>query len=257
MTSSSPKFFTDSYIMFKRCVTKNLRSPEAVFMAFIVPVVLMVLFGFVFGGIVDLGEISYINFIVPGIIVQCVTNASATTSFSIHNDMSTGIIDRFRSMAIAKSAVMSGHVWVSVIRSIVITTVVILTAFAIGFRPTAGLVEWLQVAALLTLFMIAVTWVVVIFGLIAKDAESISGTSFLLTILVFLSSAFAPTETLPTALRIFAENQPMTHVINALRNLLLGFPMDGEFLTAIVWCVGITVVAFTVSVQIYKAKLTR
>lgn len=243
--------------MFKRCVTKNLRSPEAVFMAFIVPVVLMVLFGFVFGGIVDLGEISYINFIVPGIIVQCVTNASATTSFSIHNDMSTGIIDRFRSMAIAKSAVMSGHVWVSVIRSIVITTVVILTAFAIGFRPTAGLVEWLQVAALLTLFMIAVTWVVVIFGLIAKDAESISGTSFLLTILVFLSSAFAPTETLPTALRIFAENQPMTHVINALRNLLLGFPMDGEFLTAIVWCVGITVVAFTVSVQIYKAKLTR
>jgi len=186
-----------------------------------------------------------------------VTNASATTAFGIHKDMTTGIIDRFRSMAIAKSAVISGHVWVSVIRSMAITAATIAAAFAIGFRPAAGFTDWLLISAVLTLFIIAMTWVVVIFGLIAKDSESISGTSFLLTILVFLSSAFAPTESLPTALRVFAENQPMTPVINALRNLMLGFPMDGELTVAIAWCVGITVVAFVVSVQIYKSKLTR
>jgi len=254
---TKPKVFADTYIMFKRSLTKTLRSPEAMAMAVLVPIVLMVLFGYVFGGIVDLGEINYINFIVPGIIVQCVTNASATTALSIHNDMSTGIIDRFRSMAIAKSAVISGHVWVSVIRSIVIAAVTIGVAVAIGFRPQAGFVDWLIIAGILTLFIIAMTWVVVIFGLIASDAESISGTGFLLTILVFLSSAFAPTESLPTALRIFAENQPMTPVINALRGLMLGLPMDGEILAAVAWCAGITVAAFVLAVRIYKGKLTR
>jgi len=254
---TKPNLFSDSYIMFKRSLIKTQRSPEAMAMAILVPAVIMVLFGYVFGGIVDLGEINYINFIVPGIIVQCVTNASTSTALGIHSDMSTGIIDRFRSMAIAKSAVISGHVWVSVIRSMIIATITIGVAFAIGFRPEAGFIDWLLIAAVLTLFIIAVTWVVVIFGLIAADAESISGMGFLLTILVFLSSAFAPTETLPTALRVFAEHQPMTPVINVIRSLMLGFPLNGELATAIVWCIGITVVAFTLSVHIYKSKLTR
>jgi len=254
---TKPKFFTDSYTMFKRCLVKTLRSPESIAMAVIVPVFMMVLFGYVFGGIVDLGDINYINFIVPGIIIQCVTNASSATALGIHIDMSTGIIDRFRSMAIAKSAVISGHVWVSVIRSMLITAITIGAAVAIGFRPEAGLVDWLLIATVLTLFIIAITWLVVIFGLIAKDAESISGTGFLLTILVFLSSAFAPTESLPTALRVFAENQPMTPVINAVRSLMLGFPLNGELAIAIAWCIGITVVAFALAVHIYKSKLTR
>jgi len=254
---TKPRFFTDSYIMFKRCLVKSQRSPEAMAMAILVPIVIMVLFGYVFGGIVDMGELSYINFIVPGIIIQCVTNASTSTAIGIHNDMSTGIIDRFRSMSIAKSAVISGHVWVSVIRSMIITALTIGAAIAIGFRPSAGFVDWLIIAGILSLFIIAMTWVVVIFGLIAKDAESISGLGFLLTILVFLSSAFAPTESLPAALRIFAENQPMTPVINATRSLMLGMSINGELLTAILWCIGITVVAFSLAVRIYKSKLTR
>ena len=226
-------------------------------MAILVPIVMMVLFGFVFGGIVDLGEINYINFIVPGIIVQCITNASTSTALGIHSDMSTGIIDRFRSMAIAKSAVISGHVWVSVIRSMIITAMTILVAVPIGFRPQAGFADWLLIAGVLTMFIVAVTWVVVIFGLIAKDAESISGTGFLLTILVFLSSAFAPTESLPTVLRLFAENQPMTPVINVIRNLMLGLPLNGELAPAIAWCLGIALAAYALSVHIYKSKLTR
>jgi len=243
--------------MFKRSLIKTQRSPEAMFMALIVPIFMMVLFAFVFGSVADVGEFSYINFIVPGIIVQCVTNASSATALGVHSDMSKGIIDRFRSMAIAKSAVLSGHVWVSVLRSMVITAVVIGAALVMGFRPSAGFTDWLVIAAILTLFIIAVTWIAVILGMIAKDSESISGGIFLLVILTFLSSGFAPTENLPTALRIFAQNQPMTPVIDAVRSLMLGLPTNGEVLAALAWCIGITIVAFALAVHIYKSKLTR
>ena len=255
--TTKPKLFKDSFTMFKRSLVKTQRSPEAMAMAIIVPIFMMIMFGYVFGGIVDIGEINYINFIVPGIIIQCVTNASAATALGLHTDMSTGLIDRFRSMSIAKPAVISGHVWVSVIRSIIITTVIIGVAFLMGFRPVASFIDWLLIAAILILFIIAMTWVVVIFGLIAKDAESVSGTTFLLQILVFLSSAFAPSDSFPTALRIFAENQPMTPVIDAMRSLMLGQPLNGEFLTAIIWCLAVTAIAFTLAVHIYKSKLTR
>ena len=252
-----PRFFTDSYTMFRRCLIKTQRSPEAMAMALLVPIVMMILFGYVFGGIVDIGGVSYLNFIVPGIIVQCVTNASTSTAYGLHKDMTTGIIDRFRSMSIAKSAVISGHVWVSVIRNLIIAALTIATAVAIGFRPEAGFTSWLIITGIITLFIIAITWVVIIFGLIAKDPESISGMGLLVTIMVFLSSAFTPTESLPTVLRVFAENQPMTPVINVLRSLMLGLPLNGELLPAIIWCVGITIVAFALSVLIYKSKLTK
>jgi len=226
-------------------------------MAIVVPFVMMVLFGYVFGGIAEIEGFSYINFIVPGIILQCVCNSSNATALSVHNDMSKGIIDRFRSMQIAKSAFIAGHVWLSVIRSIVITIATFGAAFAVGFRPTAGFMEWMAVAGILILFIIAMTWLVVIFGLIATDIESISGTTFLLVIFVFLSSAFAPPETLPLVLRLFAQYQPMTPVIDAVRGLLLGTPLNNEILIAIAWCIGITVVGFLLSVHIYKSKLTK
>ena len=214
------KAMTDSYILFKRCFVKTLRSPEAMTMAIVVPFVMMVLFGYVFGGVANIEGFSYINFIVPGIILQCVCNSSAATSLGVHSDMTKGLIDRFRSMQIAKSAFLSGHVWLAVIRSIVITVATFGAAFAIGFRPTAGFLEWLAVAGILILFIIAITWLVVIIGLVSADAESIRGANFLMVIFVFLSSAFAPPETLPTVLRVFAQYQPMTPVIDALRGLL-------------------------------------
>lgn len=251
------KTISDSFTMFKRCFIKTLRSPEAMTMAIIVPFVMMVLFGYVFGGVASIEGFSYINFIVPGIILQCICNSSTATSLSVQNDMSKGIIDRFRSMQIAKSAFISGHVWLSVIRCIVIAAATFGAAFAVGFRPTAGLKEWLAVAGILTLFIIAVTWIVVIIGLVCKDAESVSGAGFLLVIFVFLSSAFAPPDTLPTVLRVFARYQPMTPVIDALRGLMLGTPLGNEVVVAIAWCIGITVVGFVLAVRIYKSKLTR
>jgi ABC-2 type transport system permease protein len=251
------KAIADSYTLFKRCFVKTLRSPEAMTMAIIVPFVMMVLFGFVLGGVAKIEGFSYINFIVPGIILQCICNSSAATSLSVHSDMTKGIIDRFRSMQIAKSAFLSGHVWLSVIRSAVITVATFGAAFAVGFRPTAGLAAWLAVAGILILFITAMTWLVVIIGLISKDAESISGANFLMVIFVFLSSAFAPPETLPTVLRLFAQYQPMTPVIDALRGLLLGTPLNNEIGIALAWCIGLTVVGFLLAVHIYKSKLTK
>jgi len=217
------------------------------------------MFAYVFGGVIDMGDMdfNYLNFIVPGIIVQCVVNASTATAHSIHTDMTTGIIDRFRSMAISKSALISGHVWVSVLRSMVITAVLFGVAFILGFRPVAGFTDWLIIAGVITLFIVAITWMVVIFGLISGDGETINGISFLLMIFVFISSAFAPTDTFPRAMQVFAENQPMTPVVNTLRSLTLGMPMDGALIRAVVWCVALTVVGFVLSVQVYKAKLTK
>jgi len=251
------RVFYDSWIMFKRCFIKALRSPESVVMALVVPIFMMVLFGYVFGGVANIDGYSYINFIVPGIILQCICNSSASTAIGVHNDMTKGIIDRFRSMQIAKSAFIAGHVWVSVIRSIIITIMTFGAAFVIGLRPSANFIEWIMIAGILTLFIIAITWIVVIFGLVAKDSESISGTTFLLVVFTFLSSGFAPTDTLPTALRIFAENQPMTPVINAVRGLMLGTPLGNELWLALIWCGGTSIVAFVIAVQIYKSKLTK
>ena len=249
--------FSDSYIMFKRNFVKTIRSPEGLVMALVVPVVMMVIFGLIFGSVAEVDGFDYLTFIVPGIIIQCVCNMSGATALSVHEDMSQGIFDRFRSMRIAKSAFLAGHVWMSVLRSIVITAVIIGASFAVGFHPTAGFVDWLIVAGILILFIIALTWLLVINGLIAKNSESITGLNFLLLILSFVSSGFAPVDTLPTALRIFAEHQPMTHIIDATRALLLGLPVGNSIWLALAWSGGITIVAFIAAVQIYKSKLTR
>jgi ABC-2 type transport system permease protein len=237
---------------------KTLRSGEAVSMALAVPVVMMVMFGLVLGGIADVGYgLNFIDFVVPGIIIQCVLGSANTTAVAVHTDMTKGIIDRFRSMAIAKSAVMSGHVGVSIVRCVMAVIATYIAALAIGFRPQASFTEWLIIAGILLLFIFAFTWLYVIIGMIAKDAESLSGAGFLVTVFVFLSSAFAPPETLPWALRIFATHQPLSRIINAVRGLTLGIPDNGDILLAIIWCVAIGIAAMMGALAIYKKKLTQ
>ena len=251
------RVFTDTNIMFKRNLTKTLRSPEAMIMALIVPVVMMVLFGFVFGGVAgDVEGFSYLNFIIPGIILQCICNMSSATSLSVHNDMTKGIFDRFRSMRISKSAFLSGHALLSILRSFVITGVIIGASFIVGFRPTAGILDWLIAIGILTLFITSITWIAIIFGLIAGDAESLSGITFLLVVVSFISSGFTPVESLPLVLRVFATHQPMTHIIDATRALLLDLPAGNSIWLALAWGVGISVVGFIAAIQIYKRKLT-
>jgi len=241
--------------MLKRSMKISFRSPDAIGMALIAPAFLMWLFGSVFGNVMDVGEYNYINFIVPGIILQAVTQATTAAAITVNNDMSKGIIDRFRSMSISKSAVLVGHVLSSVVRNIITAAVIIGVAFAIGFRPQASFTGWLLIAGVLILCILAITWLAVICGLVAKSPESAGSMLFPLFILPFVSSGFAPTESMSGGLRWFAENQPMTPIIDALRALMMDTPVENSLLLATVWCGGVIIIAFTVAVQIYKRKL--
>jgi len=255
MNNPKPCILKDSWIMFKRCLLISTRNPETVAMAIITPFFLMLLFGTIFGGVADMGDINYIDFIVSGIILQSVAQGSQFAAINITTDMTKGIIDRFRSMPISKAAVLIGHATASILRNTVTAAVIIGTAFLIGFRPSGGLVDWLIIVGIFMLFIVAISWIAIFFGLLSKTAESTSGYMFPLFILPFLSSGFAPTETMPRALRWFAANQPMTPIIDSTRALMLGWPTGNSIWLAIAWCVAITVIAFIAAVQVYKRKL--
>jgi len=246
----------DSWIMFRRCLRTSLRNPEAFGQAILVPAFVMLLFGAVFSNIVDVGDYSYINFIVPGIILQTIAQGAASTAISVNNDMKKGIIDRFRSMPISKSAVLTGHVLAAVMRSMITSAVAIGIAVAIGFRPQAGILDWLVILGILVLFILAITWISVICGLIAKTPESAGTYPFALFILPYVSSGFAPVETLPASIRWFAAHQPMTPIIDSLRALMLGQPVGNALPLALIWSVGIIALTFFIAVTIYKRKLS-
>jgi ABC-2 type transport system permease protein len=247
---------SNTWVMFKRCLITSLRNPENIGTAIFVPAIVMMLFGLIFGNVMDVGDYSYIDFIVPGIIMQTVAQAVTSVAISVNNDMNKGIIDRFRSMQISKSSVLNGHVLSAIVRNMIATAVVIGVAIAIGFRPQAGFLDWLIITFILALYMLAITWIAVICGLIAKTPESAGTMPFLLFVLPYISSGFVPVETMPRALKWFAENQPMTPIIDSLRALMLNMPAGRDLWVGIIWCVGITIVTFMIAVQIYKRKLT-
>jgi len=250
------RIFTDSWAMSKRSLTTTFRSPDAFGMAIIAPAFLMWLFGTVFSGVMDFGSYSVIDFIVPGIILQAVGQGTTATAITVNNDMTKGIIDRFRSMPIAKSAVLTGHVLAATVRNIITAAIIIGVAIMIGFRPQAGVLDWLIIAGVLVLFMLAITWMAVIAGLLAKTPEGAGSMLFLLFILPYISSGFVPIETLSGGLRWFAANQPMTPIIDVVRGLMLGVPVNGNTMAlALGWCVGFIVLSFVVAVQVYKHKI--
>ena len=251
------RLVSDSLAMSERCLRTSFRNPDAFASAIIVPGIVMWLFGFVFANIMDFGEISVINFIVPGLLLQVMGQSAIPTGIAVNNDMTKGIIDRFRSMPISKSAVLTGHVVASVVKNIVTIAVTIGVALLIGFRPQASFVEWLAISGIFLLIIFALTWLAVIGGLMSSNGEAVQGKLFLLFILPYLSTGFVPVEAVNSAwLRWFVTHQPMTHIVDTLRGLMLGFPVESStVMLALVWCVGIIVVAFTVSVQIYKRKM--
>ena len=246
----------DSWIMFKRCLLTSMRNPEALAMATITPFFLMLLFGTVFGSIANIEGVNYIDFIIPGIILQSVAQAAQYSAINITTDMTKGIIDRFRSMPISKYSFLVGHLGAGVVRNTITTSVIIATAFLIGFRPSAGFIEWLIIIGFLLLIIIAMSSIAVLCGLLSKTAEGTSGLMFPLFILPFVSSGFAPTETLPKLIRWFAEVQPMTPIIDTIRNLMLNISLGNEVWIALAWCVGIILVAFFSAANVYKRKLS-
>jgi len=250
------RVFSDSWAMFMRSLRTTFRNADAFGGAIIAPAFLMWLFGSVFGAIMDFGELNAINFIMPGIIMQTISQGVSATAVGVNNDMNKGIIDRFRSMPITKSAVLTGHVMASVVRNIMTTVIIIGVAVAMGFRPQASFLEWLLIAVILILFMLWITWIGVVGGLLAKTPESTTSILFMLFLLPFLSTGFVPAEALSGGLRWFVANQPMTPIIESLRALMLGIPIpDNALVLSFVWSVGFLIVAFMLAVQIYKRKL--
>lgn len=254
MKESKRNILFDTWVMFKRCLMISLRNPEALLTATLIPFCLILLFGTIFGSISDVGDYNYIDFIVPGIIFQSIAQASQYAAMHVAADMTTGITDRFRCMSISKSAVLIGHTGAGVMRGIISNAVILITAPILGFRPQAGLAAWLVVIALLLLINIAFTLIAVLCGTISRSVEGATGLLFPLFILPFMSSGFAPVDTMPSGIGWFAAIQPMTPMIDSLRALTLNLPLGNSLWLALAWCMGIIIVAFVAAAQIYKRR---
>lgn len=248
------KVSRDTWILLKRCMLIAMRNPEALIMAVVTPFFMMVLFGTIFESIVNIDSFNYIDFIVPGIVLQSVAQASQYSALNVSVDMTKGINDRFRSMSISKSAVLISHIITGLIRNMITTFVIIATAFLLGYRPQCNVMDWIMVLGLLLLVNLAIAMIAVLFGLIAKSPETSSGLMFPLFILPFISSGFAPTQTLSGSIRWFAQYQPMTPIIDSFRALTLELPLGNSLWISLAWCFGIVVVAFLCSMRIYNKK---
>ena len=246
----------DSKTMFIRSLKLSFRSPGAIALALIMPASILVVFVYMLGGAMNVGEFSVVNFIVPGVILLTIGQSAPPIAVRLNHDITKGVIDRFRTMPIAKSSILIGHVSATVLQSIVTVATTICIALLVGFRPQASLRSWLMAIGIIALYILMIMWLAVLIGVFAKDSESASGLMTLVGIFPFLSSGFVPTETMPTVLRVFAENQPMTPIINSVRSLLLNQPLaDRTLFTALLWCIGLTVVFYVTALRVYKRKV--
>ncbi len=246
----------DTVTMIGRSVRLGRRNLDALLTAVMLPVMMLLLFVYLFGGAIRTGTPEYVNYVLPGILLLCMGFVSAMTALSVNEDMQESIIDRFRSMDVGGAAVLTGHVTASVLRNCVSSTLVFAVAFLVGFRSNASPLEWLAVPAVLLLFVLAMTWLSAVFGLIARTPEGAGGFQFFVMFLPYPSSAFVPVETMPTWLHGFAENQPATPVIETLRGLLMGTPIGTSGWLAAAWCVGITVVSMAVAAMLFRRRIT-
>lgn len=246
---------SDTIVMSGRCMRHAFRSVDTLITVIATPVFMMLMFVYVFGGAIDTGSVDYINFVVPGIVIMCIATGTAYSAMRLNNDMTKGIIDRFRSMPIAKSSILAAHVLTSVAFNAFSVAVVMLSAILMGFRSQAGITEWLVVIGILLLFTLAMTWISMMFGLLANSMEGAVGYSFLFLILIFLSSAFVPIKSMHGIVRSFAEYQPMTPIIESIRSLLTGVPAGNSAIISVLWCSGMLIASYIAAIQIYKHKM--
>lgn len=249
-------YFSDTMVMSGRMLRHNFRSMDTIITVIAMPLMIMLMFVYVFGGSINTGSIKYINYVVPGIILMCITSGVAYSAFRLNNDVTKGIFERFRSMPVAKSSILGGHVLTSVVFNAFSTVLILLFSLLFGFRSEAGITGWLLATGVLLLFTLAMTWIAVMFGLFANSAEGAGVFSYLLLGLLFISSGFAPTASMPRMVRIFAENQPMTPIINTVRSLLMNESAGKNALTAVLWCTGILIVTYFASMRIYSHKVS-
>jgi ABC-2 type transport system permease protein len=244
----------DTGILVGRSMRHIQRSPDTIITVAVMPIMIMLLFVYVYGGAIktSTGTDNYVNYLLPGILLIAVASGVAYTAYRIFLDMQKGIVTRLHSMPVSRSSVLWGHVLTSLVSNAVSLAIIILVALVMGFRSSAGLSAWLAAAGILALFTLALTWLAVIAGLTAKSIEGASAFSYPLIFLPLISSAFVPTVTMPIPVRIFAEHQPVTAIVNSLRALLGGQPVGSDLWTALAWCTGITVLAYVFATRAYK-----
>lgn len=248
----------DTAVLLGRSLTHVTRSLDTIITTAITPVALMLLFVYVLGGAIDTGGAggAYIDYMLPGILLITIASGIAYTAYRLFMDLKSGIFERFKSLPIARSGVLWAHVLTSLLANLVSLAIVTGVALLMGFRSGAGVLAWLGVAGILTLFTLALTWLAVIPGLTAKTVDGASAFSYPLIFLPFVSSAFVPTDTMPGPVRWFAENQPVTSIVDSIRALLAGEPVGGDLWIALAWCVGILVVAYVVAMVVYRRRIS-
>jgi ABC-2 type transport system permease protein len=250
-------FFGDTAVLTGRSLRHIMRSPDTIITTTIMPIAFMLLFVYVFGGAISAGSGSarYVTYLLPGILVITIASSISYAAFRLFMDMQDGIFERFQSMPIARSSVLWAHVLTSLVASLVSVVVVVGVALLMGFRSGAGVGAWLAVAAILLLFTLALTWLAVIPGLTAKSVDGASAFSYPLIFLPFISSAFVATATMPGPVRAFANNQPVTSIVNAIRDLFTQQPVSSDLWIALAWCVGILIVAYALAMATYHRKI--
>ncbi|MFJ4653600.1 ABC transporter permease [Nocardia sp. NPDC088792] len=249
-------FFGDTAILLGRSLRHITRSVDTIITTAVTPIAMMLMFVYVFGGAIQTGSGKYVNYMLPGILLITIASGIAYTAYRLFQDMRNGIFERFQSMPIARSSVLWAHVLTSLVANLVSLVVVVGVALLMGFRSGASVPAWLAVAGILMLFTLALTWLAVIPGLTATTPDGASAFSYPLIFLPFLSSAFVPTGSMPGPVRAFADHQPVTSIVNAIRHLFTQQPVGSDLWIALAWCVGILVVAYYFSMAIYRRKIS-
>ncbi|MBQ0989725.1 ABC transporter permease [Micromonospora sp. PSH03] len=249
-------FLGDTTVLLGRSLRHIARSPDTIITTAVMPIAFMLLFVYVFGGAIETGSDSYVNYLLPGILLITIASGISYTAFRLFLDMQGGIFERFQSMPIARSSVLWAHVLTSLVANLVSLVVVVLVALLMGFRTGTSVLGWLAVAGILVLFTLALTWIAIIPGLTAQSVDGASAFSYPLVFLPFVSSAFVPTASMPGPVRAFAEHQPVTAIVNAIRDLFAQEPVGSGIWTALAWCVGILVVAYLLATLTYRRKIS-
>ena len=249
-------FFGDTAVLLGRSMRHITRSPDTIITVTIMPIALMLLFVYVFGGAIHTGSERYVTYLLPGILLITIAMGISYTAVRLFTDMKSGIFERLQSMPIARSSVLWAHVLTSVVSNLISLGVVVLVALLLGFRSPAGVLAWLAVAGILVLFTPALTWLAVIAGLSAKTTDGAGAFSYPIIFLPFISSAFVPTRTMPGPVRAFADYQPTTSIVDTIRDLLTQQPAGTRIWTALAWCLGILVVACIFASIAYRRRVS-
>ena len=251
-----PSSLTRSLTLAVRCLRLSRRNLDALLTSLMLPVILLLLFVYLFGGAIETGG-EYVTYVVPGVLLLCAGFGSSLTSVSVSHDMTGGIIDRFRALDVPGAAILAGHVAASVARNAISTVLVFAVAFLIGFRPDAGVLDWLAAIGITFAFVVAISWLSAAIGLLARSPEAASGFTFVVMFLPYASSAFVPIDTMPSWIQGFARHQPITPTIESLRGLLLGQPVGNDPWIALAWCAGIVAASIAASGVLFRLRTAR